>query len=368
MRVFISSLITGLESFRDAAASASATLGHEPVRAEDFQASPDSPQQACLAGVRGSDVVVLILGERYGVVQQSGLSATHEEYREARESRPVLVFIHQASQPEPRQLEFIREVQGWERGHFTARFADADDLRSRVTRALHEFMLANEATPLNEAELLERARGLLPTLHNTNQAAVFVAVAPGPTRAVLRPAQLEDERLRRFLLAEALTGDDAVLTPASGTDVTVQGDRIELSQRQIERIITLDESGCLMVAQPAVENGGRRTGIPSIIEEDIVAVIERSLRFAARILDHIDSLGRLTHVAPVVAVVGAGYLPWRTRAEQQRSPNAATMGIGSSSDVVVALTPPVRRRPALVHDSAPLAMDFAVRIRRELRR
>ena len=81
---------------------------------------------------------------------------------------------------------------------------------------------------------------------------------------MLRPAQLEDERLRRFLLAEALTGDDAVLTPASGTDVTVQGDRIELSQRQIERIITLDESGCLFVAQPAVENGGWRTGIPSI--------------------------------------------------------------------------------------------------------
>ena len=99
MRVFISSLITGFESLRDAAASASATLGHEPVRAEDFQASPDSPQQACLAGVRGSDVVVLILGERYGVVQQSGLSATHEEYRVARESRPVLVFIQQARNP-----------------------------------------------------------------------------------------------------------------------------------------------------------------------------------------------------------------------------------------------------------------------------
>ena len=133
----------------------------------------------------------------YGVVQQSDLSATHEEYREARESRPVLVFIQQATQPEPRQLDFIREVQGWERGHFTARFADADDLRSRVMRALHDFRLANEAAPLNEAELLDRARALLPTLHNTNQAAVFVAVAPGPTRAVLRPAQLEDERLRR---------------------------------------------------------------------------------------------------------------------------------------------------------------------------
>ena len=252
MQVFISSLITGFESLRDAAAEAIATLGHAPVRAEEFPASPDTPQQACLAGVRASDAVVLVLGDRYGYVQQSGLSATHEEYREARESCPVLVFIQQRVQPEPRQLDFIREVQGWEHGHYTAHFADADDLRNRVTRALHEFTLANEAAPLDEAELLERARALIPTQHHSNQAAVFIAVAPGPTRAVLRPAELEDERLRRFLLAEALTGDDAVLTPAAGTDITVRGDTIELSQRQSDRSISLDREW------PSVDSPARR--------------------------------------------------------------------------------------------------------------
>lgn len=75
---------------------------------------------------------------------------------------------------------------------------------------------------------------------------------------------------------------------------------------------------------------------------------------------------RLTHVAPVVALLGAGYLPWPTRAEQQRSPSQATMGMGSRNESVL-LTPPVRRRAALVHDGTRLAEDFTVRLRRVIR-
>ena len=71
MKVFISSVITGSERFRDAVEAAVESLGHEVVRAEDFGASPDTPQQACLAGVRQADVVVLLVGARYGAVQAS---------------------------------------------------------------------------------------------------------------------------------------------------------------------------------------------------------------------------------------------------------------------------------------------------------
>ncbi len=52
MRVFISSVITGYEHFRVAVAAAVESLGHEVIRAEDFGASPGTPQQACLGGVR----------------------------------------------------------------------------------------------------------------------------------------------------------------------------------------------------------------------------------------------------------------------------------------------------------------------------
>lgn len=106
MKVFVSSLIRGFEEFRGAAADAVTTLGHTPVRAEEFGASPASAQQACLAGVRDADLIVLILGDRYGYPQASGLSATHEEYREARDNSPVLVFIKSGTDVEPAQAAF----------------------------------------------------------------------------------------------------------------------------------------------------------------------------------------------------------------------------------------------------------------------
>lgn len=89
----ISSVIAGMEEYRAAAREAAESLGYIVIAAEDFGASPSSPQQVCLAGVRDADVVVLLLGARYGTPQRSGLSPTHEEYREARGRKPVLVFV-----------------------------------------------------------------------------------------------------------------------------------------------------------------------------------------------------------------------------------------------------------------------------------
>jgi hypothetical protein len=184
---------------------------------------------------------------------------------------------------------------------------------------------------------------------------------------VLRPAELESAELHRFVLAESLTGDYAVLTAAAGTDQAIHGDALELRQQQADRLVRLDESGRILVMQPAMEHERGSSGIASIIEEDIATSIERAFRFAARLLDHIDPVSRLTHMAPVVALLGAGYLPWRIRDEQRLSPNQATMGMASRDECVVLLTPPVRRRAALVHDATRLAEDFTVRLRREIR-
>ena len=90
MKIFVSSLMAGMEQIRAAAKAAIEELGHTPVMAEDFVPSPRSPQVACLSGVREAGVTVLILGAEYGVRQPSGYSPTEEEFREARETRPVI--------------------------------------------------------------------------------------------------------------------------------------------------------------------------------------------------------------------------------------------------------------------------------------
>jgi Domain of unknown function (DUF4062) len=369
MKVFLSSVISGYEALRNAAESGAITLGHAVVRAEDFGALPNSPQSACLAGVRSADSVVLILGARYGVVQASGLSATHEEYREARDTRPVIVFIETEIEPEPAQAAFIREVQGWERGHFTAEFDGPPNLRDKVIRALHDYALATESGLLDEAELMERAQRLVPSARNFSGTELDLVVAGGPRRAVLRPAELEDPHLHRFLMAEALTGEDAVLSPTRGTDVSVTGDSVRLVQEHGIAATSLDEEGSLLVVQPAVERDAwRSSGITSIIEEEVQERLTRVLRFSGRILDHIDSAQRLTHVAVVVAMRGVGHMPWRTREEQNRSPNAASMSLRSTDHIEVTVSPPVRRRAALLHDTQRLAEDFVVRLRREVQR
>lgn len=62
VKVFISSVIAGFEEHRTAAREAAENLGHTVIVAEDFGASPSSPQQVCLAGVRDADIIVLLLG------------------------------------------------------------------------------------------------------------------------------------------------------------------------------------------------------------------------------------------------------------------------------------------------------------------
>lgn len=131
MKVFISSLISGMEVERAAVKRAVERLGHGPIMAEDFGARPSSPQVACLGGVRESDLVILVLGSRYGVPQAGGVSATHEEILEARNRKPILVFLQAGAEPEDSQVALINEVGGWEGGLFRQEFASQKTWKTR---------------------------------------------------------------------------------------------------------------------------------------------------------------------------------------------------------------------------------------------
>jgi hypothetical protein len=366
MKIFISSLIGGYGHFREAVRSATETLGHQVVTAEDFAAVAGTPQQACLAGVREADVVVLLLGESYGAVQPSGLSATHEEYREARECRPVLVFVEQATSRDPNQLEFVDEVQAWATGHFRASYKDPAGLSREVIRALHEHELAQSVGPVEEQELLDRASALLPQRHGIGGTAQLVlVVAGGPLQAVLRPAELEDPALVRDVQREALFGSHPVLNSAEGTSIRVQVDKLLFEQQSAS--VLLDQVGSIRVSQAARSGDDRfLSAIPALIEEEVTEALSRGLRFAGWLLDRVDPLRRITDVVPVAALAGAGYMAWRTRTEHAASPQSGQ--IGQERDAVVNLRPARRRRQALTHDADRIAEDFVALLRRDRRR
>lgn len=376
MKIFISSLISGFASQRQAAKSAVTTLRHEPVMAEDFGAQPNSPQVACLQGLRQSDLVVLVLGEAYGAVQpSSGLSATHEEYREARGTKPVIAFVQQGVTPDDRQAEFIAEVQGWQGGLFRDGFDTAADLQSGIIRALHDFTVANVVGAVDQDELGRRAAAMIPP-ENRNQATsteLEVAIVGGPTQRILRPVEIESADLSDALLQAALFGSDQIFDRAFGSEPTLVDGALALRQDR-GASLRLDEEGSLLLHLPLDGAGRRRGGADLargmsegmvIFEEAVQQRLASALGYAAAAIERIDPTQRITDVAIAARISGAQYRVWRTREQHAASPGSMTMSpVQGERQTVVT----IQRRAALRLDRTRLVEDIVVPLRRQFSR
>jgi hypothetical protein len=212
MKIFVSSLITGMEPIRAAAREAIIQLGHEPVMAEDLGAQPASPQIACLQGLRQSAAAILILGADYGAKQPSGLSPTHEEYREAKDKRPVFAFVQDGVNRDPDQASFVNEVQAWDSGLFRDGFSSPNQLRAKITLRLHEWEVATMAGPVDEQEMLHA-----PVPHSGGSARIF----PGRphtrscNRFLAAPTHPEADRNRTGCLPSRTAAGSLVWAPTS---------------------------------------------------------------------------------------------------------------------------------------------------------
>jgi hypothetical protein len=204
MKVFVSSLIRGMVPMRAAAREAIASLGHEAIMAEDFLALPQSPQVACLDGVRAADEVVLLLGASYGAKQAPSVSASHEEFLEANDRRAVFAFIQRGVQPDVAQAAFVAEVRGWVGGYFSPEFDEPGDLRNAMTKAIHHWPLSTASAPLDPAEVLKRALAAFPSESNRGSSGpllqVVVAGGPGQVGTMLYLVPAESKPPRRLTL------------------------------------------------------------------------------------------------------------------------------------------------------------------------
>ena len=100
--VFISSTYQDLISYREAVRNALHRTEMIVRGMEYFGAGPERPKQKCLESVRSCEFYVGIIAMRYGSIdEESGLSMTHLEYREARRMKiPTYVyFLNEKEQP-----------------------------------------------------------------------------------------------------------------------------------------------------------------------------------------------------------------------------------------------------------------------------
>lgn len=315
-------------------------------------------------------MVVLILGENYGFVPPgSSLSATHQEYREARETKPVLAFVQQGISPGPEQAAFIAEVQAWEGGLFRGGFVGVDDLQDAVTRALHDVTLAHATAPVDEQEMTARAVAMLEP-ENRNQmtpAMLDLAVVGGPRQRILRPAELEAPDLAEQLEQSALYGDRRLFERTLGTISGLDGSDLVLRQER-GAAIRVTEHGSVALRVPLDEphTGGRSFDPMSgmvIIEEAVQQRLGTTLHYVAGVLDRVDRTQRLTHLVAAARLSGVEHRGWRTRAQHASNSSSVQIGHGGMRErppIILAI-----RRAALGLDRTALIEDILVPLRRQ---
>jgi hypothetical protein len=124
-RVFISSVIEGMEHERQALADAVSHLGAEPVWFEEFGGRDQDAEQAYLAEVASSDIYIAILGSHYGRQHSdTGYSATHAEYLHAVDrGLRISVWVIDVDDMAGHQRDFLNEV----RTYFTTESVDSPE-------------------------------------------------------------------------------------------------------------------------------------------------------------------------------------------------------------------------------------------------
>jgi len=145
--VFLCSTFTDLVEERQRVLDAVRRLQLQHESMEFFGARADLPIETCLEELRRSDILVVIVGHRYGnLVPELGVSFSEAEYREGqRLSKPCLVYVRDDDVPVlPRHVERdpekMRLLERWKETlatrHTVAKFSDAQQLAVQVAADL----------------------------------------------------------------------------------------------------------------------------------------------------------------------------------------------------------------------------------------
>jgi hypothetical protein len=157
LRIFISSTMRDLTNERRAVCQRLTSFNFEPVNAEGWSPSGATSWDRIVEELADCDLVVLLLGDKYGwspttgPMSQSGMGVTHLEYQEAkRRGLPILPFLKnldydadRASEDARKRDSFRKEVGDWAAGRFVGKFDFADDLAQSVGSAVIELLTSN---------------------------------------------------------------------------------------------------------------------------------------------------------------------------------------------------------------------------------
>jgi hypothetical protein len=157
-RIFISSTFTDLSEYRSAVRDAVLAAGAMPVLVEEVPVSASTVEDALRQALEGSDAVLIIVGFRYGAIDdKSGKSWVEAEYEAAkRRKKPILIFLASEDSSWPARLvdRDGRRVQEFRlrlaSDQVVQVFSSPNELRAKVVQALFRWMALAESAPSTE--------------------------------------------------------------------------------------------------------------------------------------------------------------------------------------------------------------------------
>jgi hypothetical protein len=179
--VFICGTSADLQEERRSVLGAVEALSLKSGSMEFFGARDPRPLQVCIEEVRASDIIIVIVGHRYGsIAPDTGVSFSEAEYRAAIEvNKPCYVFFKSDDVPlKPREMELdpdkLRLLLAWKKTlserHTVAVFGNPAELAVRVMTALNKVMEVKRAVavevsghrgPAGVSEVLNSVEDLL---------------------------------------------------------------------------------------------------------------------------------------------------------------------------------------------------------------
>lgn len=140
----LSSTIKDMPSDRDAVVKLFDSYPFvELIGANPIQRSPSAnPFTHTLDMAETCDFYILLLGERYGMELNSGVSATEAEFDRAYQSNPtkILVFRNTLKEPEEKQKKFLKKVGDYYKGYWISAYEYSHDLQALVEEAFLDLL------------------------------------------------------------------------------------------------------------------------------------------------------------------------------------------------------------------------------------
>jgi len=141
-QIFISSTFVDLKKERQAVLKSILELDHMPAGMELFPATDDTAWTLIQDVIESSDYYVLIVGGRYGSLDETGIGYTEKEYDYAIKSKkPIIPLLHENPDNLPREKtetdeaiwEKLKEFRSKiEKNHTCVYWNSADELKAKV--------------------------------------------------------------------------------------------------------------------------------------------------------------------------------------------------------------------------------------------